>query len=377
MKKAYDESFIQKIAETIRNLTGTVFTYKTSEMPDGIKEVYKKGLADGGGGGIDTSDATATENDLTQGVTAYVDGIKITGVVEESGTNSTTNVTSDEYNKDGTFLSLAYQFTKDLIFRNGAKIATRVNLSNLGDATIEDVAKGKTFTSLNGVKITGTHECSAGIDTSDATAITTNIEKGKTAYVKGEKITGELESINSITQYGTVSWEKDALVLTKKREDKAIFNQTEINLKCSGSDLGNATESDVAEGKTFTSTAGLKVAGTRKESVSGGLQKKSGTIVLEVLEGSEQWTDFVIETGLSRVDTVIVRKSSSNTVANTFFWAHDVEKNVGGCGYRSQYLTSFSGTDRITVDGGNVTCSQQGNDYPILDGNYNWVAYGE
>lgn len=377
MKKAYEESLIQKIAETIRNITGTNFTYKTSEMPDGIKEVYKKGLSDGGGSGIDTSDATATENDLPKGITAYVDGMKIIGVVEESGSNATMNVTSDEYNKDGTFLSLVYQFTKDLIFRNGAKITTKVNLSNLGDAAVDDVAKGKTFTSLNGVKITGTHECSEGLDTSDATAISTNIENGKTAYVKGEKITGELKSISSITQYGTASWGKDALVLTKKREDKAIFDKTEINLKCSGSDLGEAVSEDVLEGKTFTSAAGLKVVGTRKESVSGGLQKKSGTIVLEVLEGSERWTEFVIETGLTRVDTVVVRKSSSNTVANTFFWAHDVEKNVGGCGYRSQYLTSFSSTDKITVDGGNVTCSQQGNDYPILDGNYNWVAYGE
>lgn len=45
-KKKYEESNIQAIAETIRSKTGTEKTYDTSEMADGVNEVYDKGRTD-------------------------------------------------------------------------------------------------------------------------------------------------------------------------------------------------------------------------------------------------------------------------------------------------------------------------------------------
>lgn len=80
------------------------------------------------------------------------------------------------------------------IIQPSTKIIHMVDRSVFGDATAADVAKGKTFTSTSGLKVTGSLVSSGGIDTSKANASATDILSGKTAYVKGEKVTGTIES---------------------------------------------------------------------------------------------------------------------------------------------------------------------------------------
>ena len=46
-KKVYEETHIANIAETIRSYARTTSTYKTSEMPNGVAEVYGMGYNDG------------------------------------------------------------------------------------------------------------------------------------------------------------------------------------------------------------------------------------------------------------------------------------------------------------------------------------------
>lgn len=53
MKKLYEEENIRAIAEKIREKTGSDNTYNTSEMPDGVEEVYSTGYNDGYGDASD------------------------------------------------------------------------------------------------------------------------------------------------------------------------------------------------------------------------------------------------------------------------------------------------------------------------------------
>lgn len=148
--------------------------------------------------GTDTSDATATENDLVAGTTAYVNGVKITGKLfdnrNSSGYNEIDGTEIGDFIEAGYLYSGGYikklpNYLSGVVFSDEALIKVKTPYSTITGKiglTSDKLKKGVTI-----LGVTGTLDAQ-GTDTSDATATVNDIVEDTTAYVDGVKLTGNI-----------------------------------------------------------------------------------------------------------------------------------------------------------------------------------------
>lgn len=220
--------------------------------------------------GLDTSsDNPVTASDMLYGKEAFVNGAKVTGRLREFGSNQGQGRCeySIYFNSTDKTINASLKAPEDRIYRTGASMGTEIPSSTFGDASPEDVLAGKTFTSTSGLKVSGTY---VPLDTSDANATASDMVSGKTAYVNGVKVTGEVKETTYIksTSESVAVTKVDGINYTVHKgyvdSDSLLRKDGYISVLTPYSEFGNATPEDVAEGKVFTSASGYYISGTAK-----------------------------------------------------------------------------------------------------------------
>lgn len=382
--KLYDENSIRNIAVAIRGKTGKTDLMNVSEMATEIE-----GITSERGPLLDS--ITIRENG-THDVSNYASAnVQVPTETEQlNSLAGQTLVTNGKvgYQKYGGSSSFTVTGKSQAAGKLdvGDQISVSANASDFGKATVKNVDSGITFTSENGLLLTGERAVPPTL-TNPGTS--NDLAEGvQLIGANGELVEGALEVwADAEAKSPALTWNEESgeLWTTSNVGVRHIMNEGRKTVhKVAGNRLGNATINDVRKGVKFTSENGLMLEGILGDGSDVLLVVKTGTVTTDATAET-----LVIDTGLSDVSSIIVecpQQSLSSTYGWSMSWDLLNSSVYGGMMmYRSysQYMSTFYGTSLSssstylpTKDGGVVTLYQYSATYPVPAATFWWVAYG-